>query len=574
MSKIFWKSLLASPVILGTALVVSAAANAAENTTATEAIQIEPNQIAQTAPIQDNTELFEQLDTYNQEGGEQALDQVTNISELRDVSPGDWAFEALRNLVERYDCIEGYPNRTYRGNRALTRYEFAAGLNACLSQIERLIIETNSGVSPEDLQRLQRLVQEFEAELATLGARVDNLEGRVAFLEDHQFSTTTKLEGEVIFAISDEFLDNAGGGNNTVFQDRVRLLLNTSFTGKDNLYTRLTAGNAPLGNQFTLDGNNVIEGTQTYNVFNSGGNNVIIDWLAYYTTIELGGAELSTYISAFGGIHSDYAPTLNPYFEDFDGGNGALSAFASENPIYRIGGGAGGAVNFSLGLLEGVLGPTTLTVGYLSGPGAENPADDNGLFNGEYAALGQLNFNLGDRIGLGFTYVHGYHNAGGNIFDLDGTAPIVGTALANNPTSLPGVASVPLVTNSYGIEAALRLSETISISAFGTYTDVILIGRGDSEIWTYGGGIAFSDFGKEGNVLGIFGGVQPYAGHVNAPGIGDINNENPIHIEGFYKYQLSDNISITPGLIWIQNPGQNNDNDDALIGTLRTTFTF
>ena len=73
------------------------------------------------------------------EDGTDPLEQVTNVSQLRDVSPGDWAFEALRSLVERYGCIAGYPDGTYRGNRAMSRYEFAAGLNACLQQIERLL---------------------------------------------------------------------------------------------------------------------------------------------------------------------------------------------------------------------------------------------------------------------------------------------------------------------------------------------------------------------------------------------------------------------------------------------------
>ncbi len=49
----------------------------------------------------------------------------------------------------------------------------------------------------------------------------------------------------------------------------------------------------------------------------------------------------------------------------------------------------------------------------------------------------------------------------------------------------------------------------------------------------------------------------------------------PYHIEGFYKYRVSDNISITPGVIWLTNPGQlANNNESAVIGTLRTTFTF
>src|SRR5919199_5752251 len=193
------------------------------------------------------------------------LGQVTNVSQLRDVQPADWAYEALRSLVERYGCIAGYPNGTFQGNRAMTRYEFAAGLNACLQQIEKLIASSTSDfVNKEDLVTLQRLIDEFRAELTTLGTRVDKLEGRTAFLEGHQFSTTTKLNGEVIFAISDLFGDGRAGsraGNpeyantETVFQDRVRLNFDTSFTGKDRLRTRLQAGNitefGPLRGGFT-----------------------------------------------------------------------------------------------------------------------------------------------------------------------------------------------------------------------------------------------------------------------------------------------------------------------------------
>ncbi len=68
------------------------------------------------------------------------LNQITNINQLRDVSPQDWSYEALKNLVENYGCIVGYPDRTYRGDRPLTRNEFAAGLSACLTQIEKRIL--------------------------------------------------------------------------------------------------------------------------------------------------------------------------------------------------------------------------------------------------------------------------------------------------------------------------------------------------------------------------------------------------------------------------------------------------
>ena len=559
-------------------------------------------EVAQATPAADsNTDaILNQINQYNREGAS-SQGQVTNVTQLRDVSPGDWAYEALRSLVERYGCIAGYPDGTYRGNRALSRYEFAAGLNACLQQVERLIASNTSNfVTRQDLATLQRLIDEFRTELATLGTRVDKLEGRVGFLEDHQFSTTTKLQGEAIFALTDEF--GQGVSNNTVFQDRVRLTFNTSFTGRDRLATRLAAGNAssldasinnnafksssdinPNGQNYSLS-----EGQQTFNI--TGGsttNNVVLDWLAYY--FNFGSSKV--YVAATGGIHSDYAPTLNPYFEDYDGGNGALSTFASENPIYRIGGGAGAAISLGVGPLQSILGPSTLTIGYLAGSGslgANNPAEKAGLFDGDYAALGQLNFNLGDRIGVGATYVHGYHNNGSPIFDLGGglTANnpndnsgngIVGSYAANNPSHFfKGSGGRPVVTNSYGLEAAFRFSEKISISGFGTYTQAIALGEGRGDIWTYGAGVAFADFGKPGSVLGLFAGVEPTlrGASTGLRGGQSFNRDNVWHFEGFYKYKLNDNISVTPGVIWVTAPNQNEDNRDAVIGTLRTTFTF
>jgi BMFP domain-containing protein YqiC len=98
----------------------------------------------------------------------------------------------LQSLVERYSCIAGHPDETYRVNHALTRYEFAAGLNACLDRVNELIATASTDlVSKEDLATLQRLQEEFGTELATLRGRVDSLEAQTAEVEANQFSTTT-----------------------------------------------------------------------------------------------------------------------------------------------------------------------------------------------------------------------------------------------------------------------------------------------------------------------------------------------------------------------------------------------
>ena len=138
--------------ILATALMVSLPAKAAEASLDTSSKAT----LAQ-------TELPQQSHRYSSKGNGNAIAQVNHIQQLRDVSPDDWAYEALRNLVERYGCIEGYRDPTYRGNRALTRYKFAVGLNACMHQIEHLIANDRDKVRTEDLQILQRLVRESQA---------------------------------------------------------------------------------------------------------------------------------------------------------------------------------------------------------------------------------------------------------------------------------------------------------------------------------------------------------------------------------------------------------------------------
>ena len=116
-------------------------------------------------------------------------EQVTSISQFSDVYPTDWAYQALANLIERYGCVAGYPNGTFGGNRAMSRYEAAALLNACLDRVTEMTDE------------IKRLVKAFEKELSIVKARVDGLEAKVGELEATQFSTTTKLKGKVRFVM-------------------------------------------------------------------------------------------------------------------------------------------------------------------------------------------------------------------------------------------------------------------------------------------------------------------------------------------------------------------------------------
>jgi hypothetical protein len=572
MSKFLFKSLLVGPAVVGTALVMSSAAIAAESKVVNEAAQAvvveaapiasvpsTPVVVAQAAPVSS----LDQVNQYSREGrAANVMGQVTSVSQLSDVKPTDWAFQALQSLVERYGCIVGYPDKTFRGNRAMTRYEFAAGLNACMDRVNELIgAATADLVKKEDLETLKKLQEEFAAELATLRGRVDALEARTATLEKQQFSTTTKLSGEVIFAITDEIGQPVD--NNPVFQDRVRLALNTSFTGKDLLVTRLAAGNAVT---FNLGGSlgTAGEGLQTFNYGNTGGNAVFADWVAYYFPM---GEKAKFYLAAVAGLHYDYAPTNSGPQEAYDGGTGALSIFAQRNPIYSIGGGAGLGVNFDFSKA------VSFSLGYLAN-NANNPTSTNGLFDGSYSALAQVTFKPSDAFSVGLTYVNAFRNNGNSIFDGGGSARTasVGT-LHSNLSTLGGSAEV----NAFGISAAYKFNPSLVVNGFFTYATADYAGfADDADIITYGLGLSLPDFGKKGNLLGFAVGAEPYVTNPNAVGIpAPLNTKDvPLHIEGFYKYQLTDNISVTPGLIWVINPGQNDNNSDVIIGTVRTTFTF
>jgi len=646
MSNVLWKSLLISTAILGAALVSVASALAeptpktakvpklqAAQTTAPEMnwvalnsrlpraaaaqtllpkvmplymsgrakpqlVAEKPESLPQTGAAPSSQEgNIDQVVRYGKEGTgreDDSIGQVTSVSQLKDVQPTDWAFQALQSLVERYGCIAGYPDGTYRGNRALTRYEFAAGLNSCLDRVNELIASgTSDLVRKEDIATLQRLQQEFSTELIALRGRVDNLEAQTAQLEANQFSTTTKLVGEGVFAITDEF--NAPVRTNTVFQDRVRLDFQTSFTGKDTLNTRLAAGDAQrlTFQNATVNGGYIplgtFEGTQTFNASSTGNNSVALDWLTYYFPVFTGQA----YVSAFGGFHSDYAPTTSPYFESFTGGTGALSIFAEDNAIYKIGGGSGAAITIPFGKPGTVLGASSFTAGYLA-DNAFRPLGNNfkatggsGIFNGDYAALGQINLNFGDKFAIGGTYVNAYNSAGSGIFNLGTPENVVqpsttatsingveGTSQANDPSLLLVGGQRPISSNSYGGEFAIRPFKKISISGWVDYTRATIIGRGNADIWSYAAGVAFPDIGRQGSVLGFFGGVEPTLRGLRAAGRLPFSNNNAWHAEGFYKYQLTDNISITPGVIFLFDPGQNRNNQNVVIGTLRTTFTF
>ena len=488
-----------------------------------------------------------------------AFAQVTSVSQLTDVKPTDWAFQALQSLVERYGCIAGYPDKTYRGNRAMTRYEFAAGLNACMDRVNDLIAaSTADSVKKEDLASLRKLQEQFSAELATLRGRVDGLESKVATLEKQQFSTTTKLNGEVVIGLAGVAtgrIDGEDVSRNTVLGYRARLNLDTSFTGQDLLRTRIQAGNSG----FTNDATGIPEGSLRMAANSEGG--AIIDALLYQFPL---GKNTTITIEANAGAADDFVDTLNPYF-DGDGGSGALTHFGTRNPIYYLMSGAGIGIKHAFGQkLE-------VSAGYLAG-NASDPSPGNGLFNGSYGVLGQVTFKPSEKFKIGATYVNAYNTS----FNSAGSPTGSRLASPNNPSNV--LFPVPFTSNSFGLGASFQFSPGLVLNANAGYTKANISGEGDLDIWNWMVGLAFPDLGKKGNLAGLIVGMEPkvtgFSNTATGSGLLTRDSNTSIHVEGFYQHKLNDSISVTPGLIWLTAPDHNSSNSAVVIGTIRTTFTF
>jgi hypothetical protein len=476
-----------------------------------------------------------------------------------EVQPSDWQYSALQGLANKYDC----DNKSFTG-QAVSRDVFIDGLKTCLNKVEPVLAKNADQVPSEELDTLRRLTQEFRAELSNIDTRIEKVQQRTALAQTSQFSTTTKLKGEVIVGLNGVISGGAPGSNTTV-SNRARLLLESTFTGKDKLYTRLAAQNNMAGYgalRNDLNPTGIPANNASQIAFGPSANNSFsLDWLAYQFPV----GNATVYTAAYNGLHSDYAETHNPYFQDFTGGSGAISSFAEENPIYKVGGGTGIGLTVPLNGANTGIGLDSINLSYFGGAtSANSPAVGGGIFGGRNSILAQVNFKPSEKFDFGLVYVNAY-NAGNAIYDFGAGSPgIVGTSLTAQNS------------NSYGASASYKVSDGFTLNGYVTSTSAtgaVIPGSGvpvgNASILTYGVGAAFPNIGQPGNLLGFFVGQPPTV--TNAAGTAS----SAYHIEGFYKYKLNDNISVTPGLIYLTNPNQvGTGNEGALLGTVRTTFTF
>ena len=543
--------------------------------------------------------------TNNKTQTDSSIEQVTSVSQLSDVQPNDWAFGALQSLVERYGCIAGYPNGTFRGNRALSRYEFAAGLNACLDRVNELIATATADLpSKQDMMTLQKLQADFSTELATLRGRVDAVEARTTELEKNQFSTTTKLSGEaIISAISATGGTPGGSDPKIVLNNRVRLNLLTSFTGKDLLITGLQAHNflggtdgaGSVQNSLGLS-SSVLSASSARTGFEPqfpgvdpktlspvGANSVQLYKLLYIFPV----AQKLTLFAGTGAEVSDAFPAVTPFNGE---GQESISRFGNLNPVLRVSGGTSGSgLASAAGFIYSVSPQLDLRALYGSvnanipqsaadiAPGVSGTPLGSGVFGGSSVIATQLTFKPTKSIDIGLNYANSYHQI--NILGTGLTSSDIGSSFASG-----AMAGVPLGTpvklNSFGGTVNLRFSPKVALSGYGAamfLDDSSATVNASTTFTSWMVGLHFNDLIKRGNNAGLIFGQPLYrteAGGSATLADAGVTRATPYHLEGYYRLRVSDNISITPGAIVLFNPEGNKANDTTTIGVLRTTFTF
>jgi Carbohydrate-selective porin, OprB family/S-layer homology domain len=504
------------------------------------------------------------------------MSEVTSVSQLEDVDTSNWAFSALQSLVERYGCVAGYPDGTFKGNRAMSRYEFAAGLNACMDKINELIATNKENLAKqEDLITLQRLQAEFQAEIKVIQARLNNLEERAGELKENQFSATTKLYGQAIFSVQGTNEGNVylyrgedkprKAETNLTFTSSSQLTFATSFTGRDLLLTGLAAGNLGSSTQ-AISTNMGRLGFES----DTGNNDVYLNELSYRFPVSnnfgvvVGTAGVNP-VNTFRGI--------NPLEGS---GDGAISLFGQRNPILAIGSGTSG-VGFDWQMSDRI----SLQAVY-SAQIANFPSDINtgGLFGGNYTAGAQLTVAPTDNVDVGVHYLFN-HSPDGNLR----------TGIGDTQLVSPFAPQTTFDTHAVGATVGWRVNPNLQLGGWGGWTSSNPINvSGTVETTNWAVFAAFPNLFRPGNLGGLVVGQPPKITSSTLPDGYNLPNfaipdfdtgggkggreDTSLHLELFYRAQINDNIALTPGLFVIFNPNHNSDNDTLIVGAMRATFRF
>lgn len=436
--------------------------------------------------------------------------------------------------MERYGVFSGYTDKKFRGNRSVTRYEFAAGLAATLEKIDTLIADAlGDQYAQQDMITLRRLQREYREALDDLQTRLGTIDDRVNQLEQDQFSTTTKLQGEQIAAFTD------GSNAKKTIISRTRLTLSSSFNQKDLLITQLEAGNNGVDAiAFAAKKKFTVQESQGLIVNGGGSDYAEVDSLRlrrlHYTirpTSDIAvtvGAKLSPrdFIDRNKYANNEAVDFSSSFFInnpliiqrqiDQEGGAGAAIAWSPKDSKFRL---------RSLYVAADANNPERTTDGGLFGDNRQASVEV------EYSANNQMAFKLQ------------YTNAVVNNTDI----------------------------NAFGVNAEYAFNRNTGVFGrlgVGKYQGFNTAIKRNLDLhpvsWAIGVGVR--NILIPGTVAGV-GIGQPFV----ASGFGNATQTN---FEAFYNLPLNDNLSITPTVSLVNNANNDSSNGTIWQSTLRSVFSF
>jgi len=465
-----------------------------------------------------------------------SIGQVESISDFSDVYPTDWAHKALTNLAERHGCAVAAPSGP------MTRYEAAALLDKCLGTVAQ--------VNDEE----RRLLGEFSAELAVIKGRVDGLEARVGEFEAGQFSSTTKLTGKTVFVVGavDRDWPNISGraiadDDAVTFSFSQQINLNTSFNGKDLLYTRIKTGNSPSSTW----------GTKTYNTYlvsHNANDYYKVDKLWY--TFPVGesfkvwvGPKIENYYMLAS------APSIyRPVFKGFALGGNGLTYGASTN------GGVGAA--WTQQVDDRSQPRFAVSMSHVSGDANNPDASAGGMFADTEDSIDLIKVEYGSpRWQASIAYAMKDQNKGAT----DYFATAAGKSRTGDTEAIALRGWWRPDSDAQGVIPSITVGyDTATIDDDGT-------DGATEEAAQWMVGLMWDDAFIDGNSAGVAFGQRAYA--TQRVGTSDDPADDNFTWEAYYNFKVSDNITVTPAIMQASSPNNGTD-DDVFAGLIQTTFKF
>jgi hypothetical protein len=505
-----------------------------------------------------------------------ASDQVISLSQLSDVQPTDWAYQALSNLVERYGCISGFPDGRFKGSQPISRYEAAALLNSCLDRVSQITDD------------LRRLMQEFDKELVTVRGRVNRLQMRLDTYEAQRFAPTTKLGGSAVFALGafaygghnlasiENYLASLGANGLSLRKGaslnyNITFNLDTSYTGKDLLSVSLRAGNFGPS---AMAGRIVPLGQQAAAYEPDAGANILgVEKIAYKFPV---GKQFTVVIGPRVGQGDLLA--LNPVVYPKDANLTAFTYKGAPGVYNGVKGPGAGLIwkrkewmaSFSYSASRGNNGSTFSSCTGLTYDEEDEFTCTKGSLGGNLfsdtaggASTLQVGYGKGPwKLGAAWTY----SNAS---VGVSGSTPLAASAI---PSLLQGGGFY----NAFGLAGSwepkkANLIPSISVGAginFNNYgssfNDAVMIqgqslmayrnwSSSISESWFVG--LQWKNAFAKGNYFGVAIGQPNFIAQATGPNQQTLYfSDGQYAMEAWYTFQVTDKISITPAIFYLSNP--------------------